>query len=81
MPRPRPIKTMGARGGDPPIEIVHFADPWCWWSVRGGERRRRGTEAVALVPTVAVGMGAAILCDWQRGDPAIVLGRRREKTG
>src|SRR2546430_14372880 len=19
-------------GTEPPIEIVHFADPWCWWS-------------------------------------------------
>src|SRR5437762_11573965 len=32
MSRPRPMKTMGPPGGDPPIEIVHFADPWCWWS-------------------------------------------------
>ena len=32
MPRPRPMKTMGPPGEDPPIEIVHFADPWCWWS-------------------------------------------------
>src|SRR5438094_8133481 len=32
MSRPRSMKTMGPPGGDPPIEIVHFADPWCWWS-------------------------------------------------
>src|SRR5213079_3676291 len=32
MSRPRAMKTMGPPGGDPPIEIVHFADPWCWWS-------------------------------------------------
>jgi len=32
MPRPGPMKTMGPQGEDPPIEIVHFADPWCWWS-------------------------------------------------
>src|SRR2546427_315625 len=32
MPPPRPIKTMGPRRRDPPIEVVHFADPWCWWS-------------------------------------------------
>src|SRR5256886_1489275 len=32
MPRPKPMKTMGPTGRDPPIEIVHFADPWCWWS-------------------------------------------------
>src|SRR5437867_250665 len=19
-------------GSEPPIEVVHFADPWCWWS-------------------------------------------------
>src|SRR3989454_7686853 len=32
MPRPKPMKTMGPTGRDPPIEVVHFADPWCWWS-------------------------------------------------
>src|SRR3989454_470958 len=32
MPPPRPMKTMGPPSRDRPIEIVHFADPWCWWS-------------------------------------------------
>src|SRR6267143_496161 len=32
MPPPRPMKTMGPPRRDPPIEIVPFADPWCWWS-------------------------------------------------
>src|SRR2546421_1022229 len=32
MPRPSPMKTMQRSRSDPPIEIVHFADPWCWWS-------------------------------------------------
>jgi len=26
------MKTIGPPSRDPPIEIVHFADPWCWWS-------------------------------------------------
>src|SRR3989442_7311497 len=26
------MKRMGPPSRDPPIEIVHFADPWCWWS-------------------------------------------------
>jgi len=26
------MKTRGLHSRDPPIEIVHFADPWCWWS-------------------------------------------------
>ena len=26
------MKTMGPPSRDRPIEIVHFADPWCWWS-------------------------------------------------
>src|SRR5947208_15622021 len=28
MPRPRPMKRMGLPGQDPPLEIVHFWDPW-----------------------------------------------------
>src|SRR3989449_6576669 len=32
IPPPRPKKTRGPRRRAPPIEIVHFADPWCWWS-------------------------------------------------
>src|SRR2546427_2945091 len=31
-PRPNTRKRMAPPGGPPPIEIVHFADPWCWWS-------------------------------------------------
>jgi len=26
------MQTRGLHRKDPPIEIVHFADPWCWWS-------------------------------------------------
>src|SRR2546427_11595857 len=30
---PTPQSGAGERmSGEPPIEIVHFADPWCWWS-------------------------------------------------
>ena len=60
----------------PPIEIVHFADPWCWWSwglepVLQRLREVYGRAAALLLTSRSEGFGRVLVEAASQGTPAV----------